>query len=84
MTRQADQTATAGSPQEGRYDAGVKTRQQSVEEVRRDIGTYVKDGAAGTMEEHVVATRHGTVGVVIVPIEWYRRARKAMKDPTDL
>lgn len=34
--------------------------------------------------EHAVITRHGKPVGAFVPIEWYRKAREAVGDPTDL
>lgn len=84
MDQEAAERVTAGSPQETRYDADVKLRQMSVEDVRKGLGGLAQQGGQGELDEHVAVTRHGKVGVVVVPVDWYRQARRALKDPTDL
>jgi hypothetical protein len=76
---------TSGSPQDNRYDPAVaQMKRRSVEEARKDLGRMTADGAEGKLNEHSLVTRHGHAGVVIVPVDWYRQARKALGDPTDL
>lgn len=84
MTQTAPERVSPGSPQEVRYHDDVKMRQMSVEEVRKDLGSLVKKGADGELDEHIPVTRHGKVGLLVVDVDWYRKARKALKDPTDL
>lgn len=80
-----DMQRTSGSPHKDRYDSAVaKVRQRSVEEARKDIGRMTTAGAEGTLDEHSPVAKHGRVGVVIVPLDWYRIAREAVGDPTDL
>jgi hypothetical protein len=76
---------TSGSPHKDRYDPAVpKMKRRSVEEARADLGRLIAAGAEGKLDEHSPVSRHGRVGVVIVPLDWYRQAREALGDPTDL
>lgn len=76
---------TSGSPQADLYDPGVaKVKRMSVEEVRRDLGKLAVDAKDGPLEADIVVTRHGAERLVVVHLDWYRRAREALGDPTDL
>jgi prevent-host-death family protein len=59
----------------------VKRVLVGIQELRIKLRQRVDATIAG---EHTVFTRHGKPVVVLVPIEWYRDAAKAMKDPTDI
>ncbi len=80
-----DMQRTSGSPHEDLYDPAVATiKRRTAEEARKDIGRLIDAGAVGELDEHSPVSKHSRVGVVIVPIDWYRRAREALGDPTDL
>lgn len=65
------------------YAADVaRTELMGVESTRKVLGQRVDKAAAE--ELHTVMTKHGQPAAVIVDMDWYRRARKALKDPTDL
>lgn len=72
-----------GGPYGDLYDpAMAKTELMGVEALRKVLGVRLdlgkKDGT------HTVATKHGAAEGVLVPMAWYRKAREALKDPTDL
>ncbi|PZG06085.1 hypothetical protein C1I95_32310 [Micromonospora craterilacus] len=63
----------------------MKVERVSVEKLRKDVGEWAKQIADGKpLDSHKVVTRHGTEALVVVDMDWYRLARKALKDPTDL
>jgi hypothetical protein len=75
----------SGSPHENLYDPDVaQMKRRSVEDVRKEVGRLATAAAEGKLDEHTLVTRHGHVGLVIVPLDWYRDARAALGDPTDL
>lgn len=53
-----------------------------IEEARKVLGQRLSKAHDEGM--HTAIARHGTVMGVIVPIDWYRRARQLDGDPTDL
>lgn len=53
-----------------------------IQQLRRRLREQV--AAASERGEHTVFTHYGKPVVVLVPIEWYRKAAKAVGDPTDL
>lgn len=70
-----------GTPQASLYDFRVaKTVLMGLEYVRKHLGPRL-DVAK---EEHTVVTKHGQTKGVVVDMDWYRRARKALGEPTDL
>lgn len=78
-------TATAppyGSPYRERYDPDMpKTKTMGVEALRKVLGQEVEKSAHdGT---HIFVAKHGIDRGVYVPIEWYRKAREALNEPTD-
>ncbi|MFY1595441.1 hypothetical protein [Micromonospora sp. WMMD737] len=62
----------------------MKVERHSVEDVRKNVGQWAVAAGDGPIDSHKVVTRHGAERLVIVDMDWYRKARKAMKDPTDL
>lgn len=52
-----------------------------IQEMRDQFTTRLAKVIAG---EHAVITRHGKPVGAFVPIEWYRQAREATGEPTDL
>ncbi|WP_431728621.1 hypothetical protein [Verrucosispora sp. TAA-831] len=84
MNRPIGQQDT-GFPEEDSYDHGVANlRYLSVEELRKELGSLAKKGVEGQLDEHIPTTRHGKVGLLVVDLDFYRRAREALGDPTDL
>lgn len=80
-----DMQRTSGSPHEDRYDPAVaKVERVSVETVRKDIGAWVKEAADGQLDSHKLVGRHRVDSLVIVERDWYRRAREALGEPTDV
>jgi hypothetical protein len=76
---------TSGSPHEDLYDPAVaKVERVSAETVRKDIGKWVKQAAEGELDSHKLVGRHNVDELLIVDKAWYRRAREALGDPTDL
>ena len=84
MVERAVRRTTAGTPTGTPYDAGMKVERVSVETVRKDIGQWAVQAGEQPLDSHKVITRHGAERLVVVDMDWYRRARKALKDPTDL
>jgi hypothetical protein len=71
------------SPYGNLYDLDMaKTEPMGVEALRKVLGPRLEKLKADGV--HIVATKHGAAQGVVVPMEWYRRAREALKDPTDL
>jgi prevent-host-death family protein len=65
------------------YDADMaRTEFLGIESTRTKLGDRVAKAEAE--ELHTVMTKHGQPKAVLVDIGWYRRAREALKDPTDL
>jgi hypothetical protein len=79
-------TAPTGRPQEDLYDLAMpKTELMGVEALRKVLGPKVKDlRNPETPELHTVVTMHGGATAVLVSIGWYRKAREALGEPTDL
>lgn len=72
-----------GGPRGDLYDPGMaKTERMGVEAARKVLGARVDLAKAdGT---HTVIAKHAVDEAVLVPMEWYRQARQALGDPTDL
>lgn len=71
------------SPTGDLYDPDMaKTERMGVEAVRKVLGPRVdlakKEGV------HTVIAKHGSDEAALVPMAWYRQAREALGDPTDL
>lgn len=65
------------------YDSDMATtKTMGVEALRKVLGAEIQKAAAD--ETHVVVSKHGMAQAVVVPMAWYRKAREALKDPTDL
>lgn len=65
------------------YDPDVaRTELMGVEETRKALSERLKK--AEEEDLHTVMTRHGKTRGVIVDIDWYRRARESLGEPTDL
>ena len=80
-------TATAvldlcGQRHRERYPASmVKRVLRGVQDIRVQMGDVFK--AIEERKEHVVLARRGKTIAVLVDIDWYRKAAKAMEDPTE-
>jgi prevent-host-death family protein len=71
------------SPSGCRYDpAMAKVEHMTVEEARKVLGRRVD--RARDEDVHTAVTKHGRTIAVVVPLDWYRQAREAVGDPTDL
>lgn len=76
-------TLPNGSPTGNLYDPAVaKVQRMSVEKARPKLGQLVEAARHDNM--HTVVAKHTEDTAVIVPMDWYRSARKALGDPTDL
>ncbi len=65
------------------YDPDMPTtKTMGVEALRKVLGPELARSAE--TETHVVVSKHGANVGVFVPMTWYRKAREAMKEPTDL
>ncbi|MFD6565329.1 hypothetical protein [Micromonospora profundi] len=62
----------------------AKVERVSVETVRKDIGKWVKQAADGEFDTHKLVARHSADELLVVDKAWYRRAREALGEPTDL
>lgn len=63
------------------YDPDVVKRVLlGIQELRLKLRERVNAVEEG---EHTVFARHGKPVAVLVPIDWYREAAKAMNDPTE-
>lgn len=71
-----------GSPYGELYDPDMPTtKTMGVEALRKVLGAEIEKAAEdGT---HIFATKHGVDRGVFVPMEWYRKAREALDEPTD-
>lgn len=72
-----------GSPTADLYDPDVATTERiGVEAARKVLGQRLdlakKEGV------HTILAKHGADAGAIVPMDWYRLAREALGDPTDL
>lgn len=76
------EAALHGVPYGDLYDPAMpKTKTMGVEALRKVLGQEVERSAEdGT---HIFVAKHGVDRGVYVPIEWYRQAREALKEPTD-
>lgn len=71
------------SPGGGLYDpAMAKVEHMTVEEARKVLGKRVDRARDEGL--HTAVAKHGRTIAVVVPIDWYREAREAVGDPTDL
>jgi hypothetical protein len=71
------------SPYGELYDSHMATtKTMGVEALRKVLGAEIQK--ATEAETHIVVSKHGAAQAVVVPMDWYRKARKALKDPTDL
>jgi hypothetical protein len=65
-----------------RYDPDMpKTKTMGVEALRKVLGQELQKSS--DEETHVFVQKHGSDIGVFVPMDWYRKAREAMKEPTD-
>lgn len=65
------------------YDPDMtRTELKGVEETRKTLTERIE--MAEEKGTHTVVTRHGRARAVLVGIEWYREARTARGEPTDL
>ncbi len=65
------------------YDPAVgKIQRLSVENARKTLGHVVKQ--ADEHQIHSVVTLHGADKAIVVDMDFYRRAREALGDPTEL
>jgi prevent-host-death family protein len=63
------------------YDPGmVKRVMMGIQELRVRLRERVNAAEQG---EHTVFARHAKPVAVLVPIDWYRDAAKALNDPTE-
>jgi hypothetical protein len=60
----------------------TKTELMGIEKARLVLGDRSK--LAKEEGTHTVLTRFGQAESTVVPMEWYRRAREALGEPTDL
>lgn len=75
--------APYSSPYGELYDPDMpKTKTMGVEALRKVLGPEIEKAAAD--ETHIVVAKHGITRGVFVPMPWYRKAREALKEPTDL
>jgi hypothetical protein len=71
------------SPQGEQYDPDMpKTKPMGVEELRKVLGKEL--AASAKSEIHIIVRKHGEAIGVFVPLSWYRTAREATGEPTDL
>ena len=72
-----------GSPYGELYDPDMpKTKTMGVEELRKVLGKELAQSAKD--ETHIIVSKHGAATGVFVPMSWYRTAREATGEPTDL
>lgn len=72
-----------GSPTGLPYDpAMARTQLVGIEAVRKSLSAYLTRAAKEGI--HFLLTKHGKVEGVLVDRQWYRRAREALGEPTDL
>ena len=65
------------------YDPGVaETERFGVEAVRKVLGQRLEAGEKTGV--HTIIGKRGADRGALVPMDWYRRAREALGDPTDL
>jgi hypothetical protein len=60
----------------------TKTELMGIEAARLPLGK--RSALAKEEGVHTVLTRFGQPETALVPMEWYRRAREALGEPTDL
>ncbi len=65
------------------YDPAMpKTKTLGVEALRKVLGPEIEASAKdGT---HIITSKRGVNLVAVVPMDWYRKAREATGEPTDL
>lgn len=72
-----------GSPTAELYDPDVaNTERLGVEAARKVLGPRLEKAKVEGV--HTIIAKHGADIGVIVPMDWYRQARRALNDPTDL
>jgi hypothetical protein len=72
-----------GSPYGELYDPAMpRTKTMGVEALRKVLGPELEKSAKD--ETHIVVSKHGIAQGVFVPMSWYRKAREALNEPTDL
>lgn len=72
-----------GTPYGELYDPAMpKTKTMGVEALRKVLGPEIEKAAND--ETHIVVAKHGVTRGVFVPLPWYRQAREALNEPTDL
>lgn len=72
-----------GVPAGSLYDpAMAKTERVNVEKTRQTLGHRLDMGEKDGV--HTIVAKHGRDAGVLVPMDWYRQAREALGDPTDL
>jgi len=70
-----------GIPYGERYDPYMpKTKTMGVEALRKVLGQEIEKSAKD--ETHIFVQKHGSDQGVFVPMDWYRRAREALEEPT--
>lgn len=73
-----------GLAEENLYAAGMaRTELMGIEKSRQTLGERLRE-ANSKDEVHTVVTKHGKPDGAIVGMDWYRRAREALGEPTDL
>ena len=72
-----------GTPYGDLYDPAMpKTKPMGVEALRKVLGPEIENSAKdGT---HVIVRKRGVALGAFVPMDWYRKAREATGEPTDL
>jgi prevent-host-death family protein len=71
-----------GTPACADYAAGmVRLVLYGIQQMRDSFTTQLAKVEEG---EHTVITRHGKPVGAFVPMDWYRQAREALGDPTEL
>lgn len=72
-----------GTPPDGLYDAAMATvKPVRLEDARKNLGNLVDEAERDGV--HFPMSKYGRTKAVVVPIDWYRQAREAVGDPTDL
>lgn len=77
------EAAPQGTPYGELYDPDMpKTKTMGLEALRKVLGPEIEK--ASNDEVHIVVAKHGIARGVFVPMTWYRKAREALDEPTDL
>lgn len=61
----------------------VRVEPIGVERARQTLGERLRKAADKEDPVHTIVTKHGQPDGVIVSMDWYRKARKAMDEPTE-